>query len=84
MRDRRPRITFGMAGMRVMRTRQVRKWRPILAEGRRVHGALRARLVGVMMVAGDEAVPGGIVMFLAFEVSQFVLRFLRHGPDSAA
>jgi hypothetical protein len=66
-----------MFRVRMVRTRQVWKRRPVLAGGRRMKFALRAGLVGMMMHAGIERVAGGIVMFLALVVCQIVLRCFR-------
>jgi hypothetical protein len=73
---RRPSVTFGMRGMRMMRTWQVWERRPVVAMRRRMKRTLRARFVRVMMYAGHKAVVGCVVVILAFVMCQVVLRFL--------
>jgi hypothetical protein len=61
----------------------MREWRLIIAVGRRVKEAVRARFVGVVMRVGQPLMPVGVVMVLAFEVRQIVLRFFCYGSNSA-
>ena len=65
----------------MMRTRQVGERRPVIAVWGGVKRTVRSRFVSVMMDARHELVPVCFVMFLAFEMCQVVLRFLRGGAD---
>ena len=50
---------------------------------RRMKGALRTRLIGMMVDAGHKLMTVRVVVILAFEVCQVVLRFLCDGARPA-
>src|SRR5687768_14389964 len=83
MRNRFPGVSVRMFGMRMMRTGQIGKRRPVLSMRRGVKPALSSRTIGVMMQTGLPLVAGCVVMFLVFQMREIVLRFLRRRPDAA-
>ena len=62
-----------MFRVRVMRTREIGEWRPVVANRGRVKLTVRARLIRVVVNIGLKCVPWRIVMILALDMGQIVL-----------
>src|SRR5689334_14310214 len=83
MLHRFPGIAFRVLRMRVMRTREIREGRPVVAGGRRVEFTFSARFVSVMMHAGLEMVARSVVVLFALAMCEIMLCFFSDRTDPA-